>query len=501
MRASPTVAPSNSSSSTSAGQQQQQQKPLLTQSLGGNDSSSGGNATTTTTSSSSPEEKSKAPRIMSSFGIILLLSTRWSSWISSWCSIKWLVLFILCFQNSMFTLLRRYSQGILKESYSKYEVLLAGEVMKILFSIFMIQRGLVKDDIKDGDNTKSNNNNENNNNNANHQVQQQQQQLLRNRLWYLVWNSHKMMILALIYGAMNILSFISLRNIGAGMFTIFAQCKILTTATFSTLLLQRQYSSTQWRALIGLMFGVLLFSEPIWNTATAFSTTSATQEEAGATGSTSSAERPNPFLGTVAVLAEVTLSGFASIYFEKVIKLDTLKLSIWERNFQLALTSFPVYMVFILHDTSASNTGGFGTGWSLLTWTVAIFGAAGGLLVALSIKYGDAILKTLATTGAIVLSSVLDHVILDGPLTATMMIAGVQVILSIFNYTFDMTPPSASLQSQTTTTTTTTTNNTTTSNHSDAKASLSKSSLELETIAMERIGDEEVGLLKRSSGS
>jgi solute carrier family 35 (UDP-sugar transporter), member A1/2/3 len=72
---------------------------------------------------------------------------------------------------------------------------------------------------------------------------------------------------------------------------------------------------------------------------------------------------------------------------------------------------------------------------------VAVLGAAGGLLVALSIKYGDAILKTLATTAAIILSSVLDNLWLGGPLTPVMMIAGAQVIVAICNYTFDATPP------------------------------------------------------------
>ena len=38
----------------------------------------------------------------------------------SWlCSTRMIVLLILCLQNSMFTLLRRYSQGVLKEIYSK----------------------------------------------------------------------------------------------------------------------------------------------------------------------------------------------------------------------------------------------------------------------------------------------------------------------------------------------------------------------------------------------
>jgi solute carrier family 35 (UDP-sugar transporter), member A1/2/3 len=80
-----------------------------------------------------------------------------------------------------------------------------------------------------------------------------------------------------------------------------------------------------------------------------------------------------------------------------------------------------------------------------MAWIVTLLGAAGGLLVALSIKYGDAILKTLATTAAIILSSVLDYLFLNGPLTPIMMIAGVQVILSICNYTFDATPESKSV--------------------------------------------------------
>jgi hypothetical protein len=34
-------------------------------------------------------------------------------------SIQLMVLGVLCFQNSMYTVLRRYSQGVLKENYSK----------------------------------------------------------------------------------------------------------------------------------------------------------------------------------------------------------------------------------------------------------------------------------------------------------------------------------------------------------------------------------------------
>ena len=253
---------------------------------------------------------------------------------------------------------------------------------------------------------------------------------LSENLMYLVSTSKKMFVLALIYGSMNILSFVSLRNISAGMFTIFSQTKILTTATFSTIMLKRKYSWTKWRALIALMMGVLLFSEPIWGEKNQNHTT------------TTNLEGGNLVLGTGAVLIEVSLSGFASIYFEKVIKMDPLQLGIWERNFQLALGSIPVYLIFIVGN--GGGTAGFLKGWSPMAFLLSVLGAAGGLLVALSIKHGDSILKTLATTGAIVLTGVLDYWFLGGPLTPSMVIAGVQVIVSICNYTFDATPVSSS---------------------------------------------------------
>lgn len=248
------------------------------------------------------------------------------------------------------------------------------------------------------------------------------------KLRYLLKRSSKMAVLAGIYGAMNILSFVSLRNISAGMFTVFAQLKILTTATCSSVMLRRSYSMTKWRALISLMMGVLLFSEPIWNKA----------------DNSKNPEGGNVILGTAAVLIEVTLSGFASIYFEKVIKTDPEQLGIWERNYQLAFGSIPIYIMFMLWEDG--GIAGYFGGWSVVAGILALLGAAGGMLVALSIKHGDSILKTLATTGAIVLSATLDHYILGGPLTNIMCIAGVIVVLSICNYTFDASPPETPLQ-------------------------------------------------------
>lgn len=398
------------------------------------------------------------------YGMNLLSRFQWL------CSMRTLVLLILCLQNSLFTVLRRFSQGVLHEKYSKYEALLLAEIIKMIVSARMIQGELRSSSAnninnnKDSQSTKGGGGGEEEDvSTLSPQQSQQSSSSFWGRLIYLIGSSRKMVVLASIYGTMNILSFFSLLNIGAGMFTIFAQCKILTTAAFSTIILKRQYSWTKWRALISLMLGVVLFSEPIWGNISS-SSSSASGSSSSSSGSSGGEEagdnggrngdittrflqqlahnanpKARPLLGMCTQAIEVTLSGFAAIYFEKVIKVDPLHHTIWERNFQLALASIPVHVVFILYYGGGSV--GFGGGWSWTAVCVSLLGAAGGLLVALSIKYGDAILKTLATTGSIIISSVLDHFLLGGPLSPLMSIAAGQVIISICDYTFDASPP------------------------------------------------------------
>lgn len=79
--------------------------------------------------------------------------------------------------------------------------------------------------------------------------------------------------------------------------------------------------------------------------------------------------------------------------------------------------------------------------WSFVTFSVSALGALGGLLVAATLKYADSILKTLAAAGAIVLSTVLGYILLDGPFTIITCIGALSTILSICNFTMDTTPP------------------------------------------------------------
>jgi UDP-sugar transporter A1/2/3 len=314
-------------------------------------------------------------------------------------SIRTIILVALCLQNACYTLVRKYSTKY--EDVSSKEILIVSEVIKIIFSVYMI--------LNESDSTKSDS----------------QGQGIGKLMW-LLKNSSKMFILALIYGAMNILSFVALQYIGAGEFTICAQLKILTTAGFAVLVLKTSLTATKWRALALLVLGCILVASPSFNQSS----------------STSAADVLQVF-GYAAVLTEVVLSGFASIYFEKVVKSTTELVTIWERNFQLGVYSLIMYGGIIMYEAyfQEADEGGMKraawSNWTFITFMVSVLGAAGGLLVAATLKYADAILKTLAAAGAIVLSTVLGHYFLDGPLDLVIAIGSCVAIISIANYTLD----------------------------------------------------------------
>jgi UDP-sugar transporter A1/2/3 len=80
-------------------------------------------------------------------------------------------------------------------------------------------------------------------------------------------------------------------------------------------------------------------------------------------------------------------------------------------------------------------------GWTITTVFVMLVQAGGGLLVAATLKYADAILKTLAVSGSIVLSALLGCAFLGGMLDLTMGMGCFCTMLAIANYTFVDKPP------------------------------------------------------------
>jgi len=138
-------------------------------------------------------------------------------------------------------------------------------------------------------------------------------------------------------------------------------------------------------------------------------------------------------IGMAAAAGDVILSGFASIYFERVLKSVEETYSVWDRNFQLAFWSASIYLPILIYD---NPTNPF-VGWSSVAIACSAVGALGGVLVALSIKYTDSILKTIATTGSIVLTTLLNAAFLSGPLNLAIIVGALVVVVAVFGYNDD----------------------------------------------------------------
>ncbi|KAK0393841.1 hypothetical protein QR680_000424 [Steinernema hermaphroditum] len=89
--------------------------------------------------------------------------------------------------------------------------------------------------------------------------------------------------------------------------------------------------------------------------------------------------------GFLAVLAACFSSGFAGVYFEKILKGSTV--SLWMRNLQLAFFSiFGGFFMCWLYDSEKIGTDGFFQGYNGVIWIVVLLQAYGGLVIALVVK-------------------------------------------------------------------------------------------------------------------
>ncbi|EOD09521.1 hypothetical protein EMIHUDRAFT_96775 [Emiliania huxleyi CCMP1516] len=303
--------------------------------------------------------------------------------------IRLLVLVGVVLQNTAYSLARRYSRGTLQEKYSASSALIVMELAKGALSCWKIAYSEAPSDVPAGP--------------------------LLSKCAFLARHSMTMLVPAAIYLAMNILGFVALQYLDAATFAVLAQMKVLSTAVFSVLILQRRLHVRKWRALTLLTTGVVLLSH---------------EAMPKKTDSTQGKAMSDFGVGVAAVGCEVLLSGFVSIYFEKVLKSKTEVYSVWDRNFQLAFWSILIYTPIMLHDRPGDPFGG----WTPMAAACAAIGAAGGVLVALSIKYADSILKTIATSGAIVLTTALNAALLDGPWGLSIIAGAIVVVTAVFDY-------------------------------------------------------------------
>ncbi|CAF0797785.1 unnamed protein product [Rotaria sordida] len=219
---------------------------------------------------------------------------------------------------------------------------------------------------------------------------------------------------ALLYTLQNNLLFVAISNLDAATLQVSFQLKIFTTAIFTVLILRRPLNLVQWLALFLLFLGISLVQ--IENM------TSVTPKH-----------DVNPVLGLISVVSACTLSGLAGVYFEKILKGSDV--SVWIRNIQLGLFGMLFgFLTVYISDGTQIKTKGFLFGYTDIVWIAITIQSAGGLLVALVIKYADNILKGFATSLAIIISCVISITLFDFQLTFLFSLGTIFVIFSLFIY-------------------------------------------------------------------
>ena len=134
--------------------------------------------------------------------------------------------------------------------------------------------------------------------------------------------------------------------------------------------------------------------------------------------------------GLVAVLVACCSSGFAGVFYERLVK-QSCQPSMVIRNLQLGLFSllFSFSTMVAYNWTDILQLGIF-HGYTFSVVAVICLQAFGGLVVAATIKYADNILKGFATSVSIIVSGLVSWLLLDDLSPGPTFLAGSGLVLA-----------------------------------------------------------------------
>ena len=258
----------------------------------------------------------------------------------------------------------------------------------------------------------------------------------------------RILIPSLLYLVQNSVLYIAISNLTAPMFQVTYQCKLLTTAIVSVIMLQRRYSTKQWICLTLLGLGVAIV-------------VLGAREDTGGSGAKSSsddsANAQNLFAGLMAVTIACLCSAFAGVYFEKVLKHSTndggharAPVSMWMRNVQMAFFSICIALINMYRERDARGYSGdvdenndplmkpFMHGFTAWAWVIVALQAGGGLLVAAVIKYADNVLKGMATGVSVATGTLASTFLFGTTLSMQFGFGAMMILFSVYFFSNDL---------------------------------------------------------------
>jgi len=305
---------------------------------------------------------------------------------------KWFSLAFLVIQNASTILLMRYIRTIKGDLFFSTTAIVCQEFLKIILSILFLY--FESKNIQDA-------------------YMQIDQHIFKN-----LADTLKTGVPAFLYTIQNNLIYVSVSHLDAAVFQVTFQLKILTTAFFMVLILNRRLLATQWLAMFILFIGVAIIQIQNVNFSNHDDDTN-----------------KGAIFGFICVLVACFLSGLAGVFYEKILKNSPV--SLWIRNIQLGSLSTIIALFGVwINDGDAVAEKGFFFGYNNLVWINVFIQSIGGLLVGIVVKYADNILKGFATSIAIVVSCVASVYLFETKINVFFAIGTLLVVSSTLIYSY-----------------------------------------------------------------
>jgi solute carrier family 35 (UDP-sugar transporter), member A1/2/3 len=220
---------------------------------------------------------------------------------------------------------------------------------------------------------------------------------------------------AFLYAIQNNLCHIALRHLSPLIYQILYQSKILTTAGFSVLLLGKRLSQLHWASLSLLLVGIVLV------------------QMRNADRDPKASLRAD-WHGLMALGFAALSSGFSGVFFERIVKIQKRKRSVWLQSIYLCLFALPISASLAIIKGDTQNALSLVPRHRLEVFLI-LLQALSGLLVALIIRHLDNILKTFATGASIILCVLFDNSPeLAGDKSLKFWIGSFFVLLAVYFY-------------------------------------------------------------------
>lgn len=253
----------------------------------------------------------------------------------------------------------------------------------------------------------------------------------------------KMIVLAFLYAMQNIMALFAYDYVDVATYQIVYQLKIITTAMFMIVLLNRRFSFVQWCAMVTLMIGVAVCSYSRLP-ATAAKNELVTDDDDTAAAPEADSHHSGldstRIIGVSIVLGLAVNSGLAAAYFERVMKSHKANTTmqtvdpLWVRNLQLSAVSIVVCMVDLVRNMGDLWADGFFHGFHSMVWAVIFLQAVGGLTIAAVVRYSDNVVKNFGTSFSLIFSCMISNYMFSQSATPSFYMGVFLVVASVFIY-------------------------------------------------------------------